>query len=63
MDDDDFNITFSIGGHKADLNDDGMISMKELMAYIARWKVSDGVTKVEVDEVRDIWFNGGVYLT
>ena len=47
--------------HKADLNDDGLIDMRELMAYIARWKSNDGVTKTEVEEVRDIWFNGGVY--
>ncbi|MEA1925042.1 MAG: hypothetical protein U9M95_04155 [Candidatus Altiarchaeota archaeon] len=58
---DDFNITFSVDGHKADLNDDGVISMRELIAYIARWKANDRVTKVEVLEARDIWFAGGVY--
>ncbi|MEA1925000.1 MAG: hypothetical protein U9M95_03935, partial [Candidatus Altiarchaeota archaeon] len=47
--------------HKADLNDDGVINMPELMAFIARWKANDNVTNQEVEEVRDIWFNGGVY--
>ncbi|MEA1925292.1 MAG: right-handed parallel beta-helix repeat-containing protein [Candidatus Altiarchaeota archaeon] len=47
--------------HQADLNDDGIINMPELMAFIARWKISDGVSKSEVEEARDIWFSGGVY--
>jgi len=54
-------ITLSEGGHKADLNDDGSISMPELIAFIARWKANDDVTKAEVEEARGIWFSGGVY--
>ncbi|MEA1924244.1 MAG: hypothetical protein U9M95_00085 [Candidatus Altiarchaeota archaeon] len=61
VNDDDFNISFSIGGHKADLNDDGIINMPELISFIARWKACDGVSKEEVEEARDIWFTGGVY--
>ncbi|MEA1925026.1 MAG: hypothetical protein U9M95_04070 [Candidatus Altiarchaeota archaeon] len=61
VNDDDFNISFSVDGHKADLNDDGVVDMKELMAYIARWKTGDGVSRVEVEEARVIWFAGGVY--
>jgi len=45
----------------ADLNDDGVIDMPELMLFIARWKAGDGVSKAEVEEARDIWFVGGVY--
>ncbi|MEA1924604.1 MAG: hypothetical protein U9M95_01915, partial [Candidatus Altiarchaeota archaeon] len=37
---DDWNISFSIDGHKADLNDDGLIDMPELMLFIARWKLN-----------------------
>ncbi|MEA1924607.1 MAG: choice-of-anchor Q domain-containing protein, partial [Candidatus Altiarchaeota archaeon] len=58
---DDFNISFSIDGHKADINDDGVINMHELIAFIARWKACDGVTRAEVEEARDIWFAGGGY--
>ena len=58
---DAYPVTFSTGRHKADLNDDGVISMKELIAFIARWKVADGVTKQEVEDARDIWFVGGIY--
>ncbi|MEA1924433.1 MAG: chondroitinase-B domain-containing protein [Candidatus Altiarchaeota archaeon] len=58
---DDFNISFSVDGHKADLNDDGIINMPELMVFIGRWKTGDGVTKQEVGGARDIWFIGGVY--
>ena len=58
---DDFNITFSIDGHKADLNDDGVINMKELISFIARWKANNGVSGSEVEEARDIWFIGGMY--
>ncbi|MEA1924238.1 MAG: hypothetical protein U9M95_00055 [Candidatus Altiarchaeota archaeon] len=58
---DDFNITFSVDGHKADINDDRVIDMPELMLFIARWKANDGVTKAEVEEVKDIWFGGGDY--
>ena len=47
--------------HVADLNDDGVINMKELISYIARWKANNGVSRAEVEEARDIWFNGGVY--
>jgi len=54
-------ITVSVDGHKADLNDDGLINIPELMAFIDRWKASDGVTKTEVLDARDIWFSGGVY--
>ncbi|MEA1924241.1 MAG: hypothetical protein U9M95_00070 [Candidatus Altiarchaeota archaeon] len=61
VNEDDGNITFSIGGHKADLNDDGLINMPELMVFIARWKACDGVSKEEVEEARGIWFSGGVY--
>ncbi|MEA1925075.1 MAG: hypothetical protein U9M95_04325 [Candidatus Altiarchaeota archaeon] len=57
---DDFNITFSVDGHKADLNDDGIIDMPELMVFIGRWTTGDGVTKQEVEEARGIWFTGGV---
>ncbi|MEA1924605.1 MAG: hypothetical protein U9M95_01920 [Candidatus Altiarchaeota archaeon] len=59
--DDDFNITFSVDGHKADLNDDGIIDMSELIAFISKWKVGDGVTRAEVEEARGIWFGGGSY--
>ncbi|MEA1924240.1 MAG: hypothetical protein U9M95_00065 [Candidatus Altiarchaeota archaeon] len=61
VNDEDFNISFSVDGHKADLNDDGVINMPELISFIARWKACDGVTKQEVEEVRDIWFGGGDY--
>ncbi|MEA1924242.1 MAG: fibronectin type III domain-containing protein, partial [Candidatus Altiarchaeota archaeon] len=61
VNDDDFNISFSVGGHKADINDDSVISMRELIAFIARWKANDGVSKAEVLAARDIWFTGGVY--
>ncbi|MEA1925041.1 MAG: hypothetical protein U9M95_04150 [Candidatus Altiarchaeota archaeon] len=61
VNDDDFNISFSIDGHKADTNDDGVINMPELMIFIARWTTGDGVTKQEVEEARGIWFAGGVY--
>ena len=54
-------VTFGGGGHNADLNDDGIINMPELIAYLARWKASDGVTKAEVEGARDIWFTGGDY--
>ena len=54
-------VTFGGGGHNADLNDDGIINMPELMAFIARWKAGDGVSKTEVEEARDIWFTGGMY--
>ena len=58
---DGYPITFSVGGHKADLNDDGVINMKELISFIARWKTGDGVSKTEVLDTREIWFVGGVY--
>jgi len=61
VNEDDFSITFSVGGHKADLNDDGVINMKELISFIARWKASDGVTRAEVLDAREIWFTGGMY--
>ncbi|MEA1924247.1 MAG: hypothetical protein U9M95_00100 [Candidatus Altiarchaeota archaeon] len=61
VNDDDWNITFSIDGHKADINDDGLIDMRELIGFIGRWKANDGVTKAEVWEARDIWFTGGIY--
>ncbi|MEA1925025.1 MAG: right-handed parallel beta-helix repeat-containing protein [Candidatus Altiarchaeota archaeon] len=61
VNDDDFNITFTIDGHKVDTNDDGIINMPELMLFIVRWKAGDGVTKAEVLDARDIWFTGGVY--
>ncbi|MEA1924606.1 MAG: hypothetical protein U9M95_01925 [Candidatus Altiarchaeota archaeon] len=48
--------------HQADLNDDGVINMPELMVYIARWKADNGVSRKEVEEARGIWFSGGVYL-
>ncbi|MEA1924246.1 MAG: hypothetical protein U9M95_00095 [Candidatus Altiarchaeota archaeon] len=48
-------------GHKTDTNNDNLIDMPELMAFIARWKASDGVSRAEVEEARDIWFSGGVY--
>jgi len=35
--------------------------MPEMMAFIGRWKVNDGVTRHEVEEARDIWFTEGVY--
>ena len=35
--------------------------MPELISFIARWKANDNVTRVEVEEARDIWFTGGVY--
>jgi len=54
-------ITVGEGGHKADLNDDGVIDMPELISYITRWKASDGVTRAEVLDAREIWFTGGVY--
>ena len=54
-------ITFSTGTHKADLNDDGVISMAELISFIARWKANDNVTKADVEGARDIWFTGGIY--
>ena len=47
--------------HEADLNDDGILGMSELISYIARWKVGDGVSRAEVEEARSIWFSGGVY--
>ena len=47
--------------HQADLNDDGVINMKELIAFITRWKASDGVTRAEVLDAREIWFTGGIY--
>ncbi|RLJ00711.1 MAG: hypothetical protein DRP06_01315 [Candidatus Aenigmatarchaeota archaeon] len=57
----DWNITFSVGdGHKADTNNDSIIDMPELMAFIARWKAdSNDVNKSEVEEARNIWFGGG----
>ncbi|MEA1925078.1 MAG: hypothetical protein U9M95_04340 [Candidatus Altiarchaeota archaeon] len=61
VNDDDFNITFSVDGHKADINSDGIINTPELMLFIARWKAGDGVTKTEVEEARGVWFSGGVY--
>ncbi|MEA1925079.1 MAG: hypothetical protein U9M95_04345 [Candidatus Altiarchaeota archaeon] len=54
-------VTFSVERHRADLNDDGVINMPELMIFIARWKAGDGITRSEVLEARDIWFSGGVY--
>ncbi|MEA1924248.1 MAG: hypothetical protein U9M95_00105 [Candidatus Altiarchaeota archaeon] len=56
-----WDITLSVLGHKADLNDDGIINMCELMAFIGRWTLNDGVTRQEVEAARDIWFTGGVY--
>ena len=47
--------------HKVDLNDDGVINMKELISFIARWKAGDGVSKAEVLDAREIWFIGGRY--
>ncbi|MEA1924432.1 MAG: hypothetical protein U9M95_01030 [Candidatus Altiarchaeota archaeon] len=61
VNDDDFNIAFFVDGHKADINDDGVISMPELMLFISRWKADDGVSKAEVEQARDIWFTGGGY--
>ncbi|MEA1925001.1 MAG: hypothetical protein U9M95_03940 [Candidatus Altiarchaeota archaeon] len=61
VNEDDWNISFSIDGHKADLNDDDIIDMPELMAYLARWKAGDGVSKAEVEDARGIWLAGGVY--
>ncbi|MEA1924250.1 MAG: hypothetical protein U9M95_00115 [Candidatus Altiarchaeota archaeon] len=54
-------ITSIIEGHKADLNDDGVIGMPELMIFIGRWKAGDGVTKAEVEDARGLWLGGGVY--
>ena len=61
VNDEDFIISFSVDGHKADINDDGVINMPELMAFIARWKAGDGVSKAEVLDARDIWFSEGNY--
>jgi len=47
--------------HQADTNQDSVINMPELIAFIARWKTGDGVTKQEVEGARNIWFSGGVY--
>ncbi|MEA1925077.1 MAG: hypothetical protein U9M95_04335 [Candidatus Altiarchaeota archaeon] len=54
VNDNDFNITFSVDGHKADINDDGVIDMPEFMAFIARWKSDDGVSGAEVEQARGI---------
>ena len=37
---DDFLITFSVDGHEAGTNSDNIISMLELRAFIARWKLT-----------------------
>jgi len=47
--------------HKADTNHDSLIDMPELMAFIARWKANDGVSKAEVEDARNMWFSGGGY--
>jgi len=36
--------------------------MSKLIAFIARWKAGDDVTKTEVEEARDIWFGGGIHI-
>ena len=46
--------------HKADTNNDNIINMPELMAFISRWKANATVvSKAEVEEARGIWFGGG----
>lgn len=47
--------------YKADTNSDGVIDLPELMAFIARWKANDAVTREEVEEARGVWFGGGNY--
>ena len=62
VNDDDWNITFSIAGHEADTDNDGVIDMPELMAIIARWKAnSTDISKAEVEEARGVWYGGGGY--
>ena len=44
--------------HVADLDEDGVIDLSEVMVFIEVWKGSDEVSVLDVLEVVGIWLRG-----